>query len=274
MGVYKFALIDPRTTTGSRSSQSLAISHDSSLIFYSTEMTIDSELTVAEVFNTLCTSVFSHLFGKHDNSQKLEYVLFSGTTYYNGKDRSYNVCVHTSGGNEFESRKWSEIYKDFSTVFDVTFKIYSAAIPMTTPSTGSFDRDRFKDAEFSAVDIPSISEALSIVQSEISNAALILPKIQNASISLEQMIQKSNFVNECGHHAAVLLKQSAMNLQLAMNKCQDKMTLLKNTLSGKLVFPDNLQTADDISVALHIAVSGPQINWFVAERVLEDFCIL
>jgi hypothetical protein len=45
-------------------------------------------------------------------------------------------------------------------------------------------------------------------------------------------------------------------------------------LSRNAIIPTTLSTADDVSVALHIAVSGPKINWYSAELVLERFLFL
>jgi hypothetical protein len=49
---------------------------------------------------------------------------------------------------------------------------------------------------------------------------------------------------------------------------------LETSLRRKLKIPATLSTADDISVAFHIAINPRQIDWPLAEAVLERFSFL
>jgi hypothetical protein len=134
-----------------------------------------------------------------------------------------------------------------------------------------------RGCNLSAIDIPSIAVKLSVIKKEILNASLLLPKIQEASISLEEIIRQSNFV-EFASSGAVALRQSVHtlenNLEVAISEIREKMTSLEEVLSRKVIIPPTLSTADDISVAFHIAVNGPIIDWPFAEIVLERFVFL
>lgn len=89
-------------------------------------------------------------------------------------------------------------------------------------------------------------------------------RIQEAS----HFIQNSNFVDEIAHHEATALNQSAHNLEVAVSKMQEVM------LSKVAEFPAILSTADDISVVFNIAVNGSEINWPLAEMVLDRYVFL
>jgi hypothetical protein len=114
---------------------------------------------------------------------------------------------------------------------------------------------------------------------EISNASLLLPKIREASTLLEGTKRRSNFIDEIIRCEATALKQSAKNLEhnlgLAISKIQERITSLEmSLLSRNAIIPATLSTADDISVAFHIAVNGPVIDWPFAETVLERYSFL
>lgn len=64
-----------------------------------------------------------------------------------------------------------------------------------------------------AINVPSVATAFSVLMQEILKASLLLPKIQEASISLEETIQNSRFVEESTHYEAFALKQSAHNFE-------------------------------------------------------------
>jgi hypothetical protein len=135
-----------------------------------------------------------------------------------------------------------------------------------------------RDCNVLAINIPSITAALSIMSSEIINATLLLPKIRDASMSLEEIIRNSHYVDLSAHHEATALKQSAHNLgqtlELAISQFQKRMASLQEVLSKKSAIPTSLSTADDVSVAFHIAVNRPNIDWHLAEVVLDRFSIL
>jgi hypothetical protein len=128
-----------------------------------------------------------------------------------------------------------------------------------------------RESNISAINIPSIAAALNIMKAEISNAAPLLLRMQEASLSLERVIRNSNFVKEIAHHEATALKQSAYNFELAISEIQEKMTSLEVILNRNAIIPTMLLTVDDISAALYVAVNGPEINWPLAEIVLERF---
>jgi hypothetical protein len=130
-----------------------------------------------------------------------------------------------------------------------------------------------RECEILAIDISSIAAALSIMKKEMLNAFLLLPKMQSASLSLEEIIRKSNFVEADVHHEAIALVESSNKFEVAICEIQERMTSLEDSLSRNAIIPDTLSTADDISVAFHIAVNGPVIDWPFAENVLER-CLL
>lgn len=80
------------------------------------------------------------------------------------------------------------------------------------------------------------------------------------------------------HHEATALKQSAHNLgqtlELAISEFQERMESLQEVLSNTSSILTGLSTADDVSVAFHIAVNRPNIDWNLAEVVLDRFSIL
>jgi hypothetical protein len=129
----------------------------------------------------------------------------------------------------------------------------------------------------SAIDIPSIAVKLSGIKKEMLNASLLIPKLQTASVNLEHMFQKSTFVNFALLEAAAL-RQSVhtleCNLEVAVSEIQKRMTSLEVILSRNVIIPPTLSTADDVSVAFHIAVNGPVIDWSFAEIVLERYLFL
>jgi hypothetical protein len=132
-----------------------------------------------------------------------------------------------------------------------------------------------------ANDIPSIAAALSDVKSQILNASILLPQLQEAFVCFENVIQNSNYVEDSVHYETTALKQSAYNLALGMSEIQERMISLEIMLSKSTVIPPTLSTADDISTAFHIAVNGPEttlscpdIGWSFAEAVLERFSFL
>jgi hypothetical protein len=131
-----------------------------------------------------------------------------------------------------------------------------------------------RECKFSAINIPPIAKALSLMKKEILNASLLIPKIQVASISLEETIRNSQFIEASALHEATALKKSARNLKLAISEMQDRMTSLEISLSGNAKIPATLSTANDIAVAFHIAVNGPLIDWPLAETVLERYSFL
>jgi hypothetical protein len=74
------------------------------------------------------------------------------------------------------------------------------------------------------IDIPSISTALNIVNSEISNASQAIQKLQDASLCLDKAILSASLVNFISHNEMAQIPNQ--NLILAMSEIQDRMTLL------------------------------------------------
>jgi hypothetical protein len=110
------------------------------------------------------------------------------------------------------------------------------------------------EVSVSQKDIPDIKEVLSNVQTEMRRTIEYLQGMQEFAISLEQIIRDSHFAEVMAHHEATALKQSAYNCELAISDFEERMTSLQVVLSRKAIVPAILSTADDISVAFHIAV--------------------
>jgi hypothetical protein len=121
----------------------------------------------------------------------------------------------------------------------------------------------------SAIDIPSISIALSIVNSEISNASQAIIKLQDASMSLDKAILSASSVNLISRHEIAQLP--TQNFSLAISEMQDKMILLQEILSRNTVIPMDLLSADEIPLAIQEAANCPEINYALAELALETF---
>jgi hypothetical protein len=83
------------------------------------------------------------------------------------------------------------------------------------------------------------------MKEEILNASLLLPKIQEASISLERVIYKSTHVDFITRQVATVLKQSVDNLELEISDIQEMIESLEVILSKDAIIPTNLSTADD-----------------------------
>ena len=62
MTVYKFALIDPDASSSSSKNKPT---------FHRVELIISPELTIVEVFTTLCKTTFNNLFSNSDTSRGL-----------------------------------------------------------------------------------------------------------------------------------------------------------------------------------------------------------
>jgi hypothetical protein len=127
-----------------------------------------------------------------------------------------------------------------------------------------------RELDLCAIKIPSVAEAFGILKSEICNANVIFLRIQKTS----HFIQNSNFVDEIAQHEATALNESAHNLELAVSEMQERMISLEVILSKNAIFPATLSTADDVSVAFNIAVNGSEIDWPLAEMVLERYVFL
>jgi hypothetical protein len=126
----------------------------------------------------------------------------------------------------------------------------------------------------STIDIPSIATAMRDMKGSIQDVSKSSLLLQEASLSLESVIGGSNFMEISAHHEATALKQSAHLLDVTISKIQERISLLEVALKKKAIVPAILSTADDITVALHIAVNGPNIDWQCAETVLERLSIL
>jgi hypothetical protein len=133
------------------------------------------------------------------------------------------------------------------------------------------------DSKFSAVDIPSIAEELCNMRNALSHASQAFTYIDKASISLEETIRNSNYVDMSVYHEVNALKQSARNLEhnlkISISEVREKFVSLEIALRRNTRIPANLSTADDISVAFNIAVNNRlgSINWPLAEVVLERY---
>jgi hypothetical protein len=128
------------------------------------------------------------------------------------------------------------------------------------------------------INIPSIADAMEVMKTSMELASNFDFKLLEASLSLEGRVLNSRFLEEgalieATAHVALLIR-STLNINFAMNEIQERVASLEEILCRKAVIPDILSTSDDISVAFHIAVTGPEINWPFAEMVLERFAIL
>jgi hypothetical protein len=134
----------------------------------------------------------------------------------------------------------------------------------------------FRECTLSAIDIPSLATAVSGMENEISKTSSFLPKVQQASIYLEQTIHNSHYVDLSAYEEATALKQSVHNLELAISEIKERMKSLKVILSKKVRISTtlSLSTADDVSAAFHIAVNGSEIDWPFAEAVLREFAFI
>lgn len=130
------------------------------------------------------------------------------------------------------------------------------------------------ECNISANEIPSIDKALRTMRSGLIYASQFLSKMQDASISLEAIVLNSHTVDFSAHHEATAMRLSANNIDLAMSEIEERMTSLEVILNRKAVIPTVLSTADDVSVAFHIAMNSPKIDWPFAEFVLERFSLL
>jgi hypothetical protein len=135
-----------------------------------------------------------------------------------------------------------------------------------------------RECDLCVLDIPFVNEALTVMTEEIENASELLSKIQDASTLLEKTIQNCHYVDLSAHREAAAVRQSAhnlkSNLELAISDIMERIKSLVVVLDRKLIIPATLSTADDISVALYIAVRGPKIDWPLAELALERFLFL
>jgi hypothetical protein len=131
-----------------------------------------------------------------------------------------------------------------------------------------------KECNFLAIDIPLVGAYLTLMNSEIIDASLLISKIHKKSVSLEECICNSPFVNLSVHKEATDLKESVDKLGLGMSEIQERMTRLKTALSSTVVIPPILSTDDDISLASLIAVNGPTIDWSFAEAILKRYLFL
>jgi hypothetical protein len=132
-----------------------------------------------------------------------------------------------------------------------------------------------RECNMLANEIPSIEEALRVMRSGLIHASEYLSEMQDASISLEAIILNSSNVDLSAHHEATAMRLSAHNIiDLAMSEIEERITSLEVILNRKAVIPTVLSTANDVSVAFHIAVNNSEIDWPFAEFVLERFSFL
>jgi hypothetical protein len=125
----------------------------------------------------------------------------------------------------------------------------------------------------SAIDIPSIASAMRVMNSELSSASLALIRMQTASTNLEEAIRNASLLTS-RHEIADSFQISNQIFSVAMSELQEKMTFFQEKLSKNTVTPETLSTADDMIVAIHVAVNGPVINYRLAEMTLHRFeCI-
>lgn len=131
------------------------------------------------------------------------------------------------------------------------------------------------DFDLSAIDIPPVATALSVMKNEILNASLSLSNIKDASVNLENIIRTSIFLDQSVQEESSVLKKSANNLEVAIFEIQEMISSLEGVLrKSKALVPPILSTADDISSAFHMAVNCPVINWALAETILERYLFL
>jgi hypothetical protein len=108
---------------------------------------------------------------------------------------------------------------------------------------------------------------MTMLNKEISNS---LVNMQTASTNLEQAILSASLVTS-RHEIADSLQSSNQTISKAMSEIQERMLFLEETLNENTITPISILTTDDISVAIHVAVKGPQINYHLATMALERF---
>jgi hypothetical protein len=92
-----------------------------------------------------------------------------------------------------------------------------------------------RECDISETDIPSIAKALSQMNSEILDASLILPRMQEASLS--------NFVEADDRREANALVESSFNLKVVTSGIQDRMPSLEVSLRKNALVPATLSNA-------------------------------
>jgi hypothetical protein len=115
--------------------------------------------------------------------------------------------------------------------------------------------------------IPLIDISTTPVKSEMVDANLLISTIKEASLSLKQIAQRSSFIEAIASH-------DAQNLERLISEIQERARLFEEILNRNAIISaaasiDNLANADDVSVAFHFAMSGSEIDWTLAEKVLE-----
>jgi hypothetical protein len=162
---YMVALDDPSVSSGSSSSRS---SSSSSMKFYRTVEPIDLNHTLAQVFDMLTGSVFSHLFGTaaSANARGLELVIIFGMNARSG-EKVRNVERNCA------VLKWGKAVKDFSEIFNVTFKIYERNMNSSN-SSAEPNRSLSVTPKFSIFLNPK-EKADSARNDEVNDRGLFLP---------------------------------------------------------------------------------------------------
>jgi hypothetical protein len=123
--------------------------------------------------------------------------------------RGWVACI-------LQQRKLSRILHRFGEkTLLIVQAIISSAIVFRMPDIMSAPT---RECSLLAIDIPSTAAALSDVKSQILDASILLPQIQEAFICFENVIQNSNYVEDSVHYEATALKQSAYNLALGMSE--------------------------------------------------------
>jgi hypothetical protein len=131
--------------------------------------------------------------------------------------------------------------------------------------------------DVSAIDIPAVKDELSIMQKELTNASRSIFDLKDISGNLKGIIRTSKFLDQTDHELEAVnkLKRSADKLEAALSEVQEMMDSLEAVLrKSKAIVPPILSTPDDITVAFHMAVNSPVINWNFAEMVLERHLFL
>jgi vacuolar-type H+-ATPase subunit I/STV1 len=125
--------------------------------------------------------------------------------------------------------------------------------------------------DVSAINIPAVAEEMSIMKKELLKASNSLFDLKDILGNLKLISRTSKFLDQTDHELEGVdkLKRSAGNLEAALSEVQEMMFSLEAVLrKRKAIVPLILSNPDDISVAFHIAVNSPVINWHFAETVL------
>jgi hypothetical protein len=133
-----------------------------------------------------------------------------------------------------------------------------------------------------AGDIPSISKALNSLDSAFSSTSTAVPTIQDALQSLRNALLLEAFVDaavDTNSQQYILqeaaLRSSLQQLTSVMTEVQLRLTAFQQSVTSLTVTePEDLLNDEEILTALHLAVCGPKINWYLVNKAFESLVSL